>query len=70
VARELRLVAHRLAAAGALTGHGREKFATTALVLALASLVTEIAAWHQHHHRPDHATAPTTPPSREQQATR
>jgi hypothetical protein len=60
VARELRLAARRLGAVGALSGRGHEKLATVTLLLALASLITEIAAWQQHHGRSHQATAART----------
>jgi hypothetical protein len=57
LARDLRHAARRLAAVGVLTGRGHEKLATTALVLALAGLIAEIAAWQQTQHRPHQAAA-------------
>jgi hypothetical protein len=60
VARELRLAARRLGAVGALSGRGQEKFAMVTLLLALASLIAEIAAWQQHHGRSHQATAART----------
>lgn len=47
LARELRWAARRLARVGALSGRGHEKFATAALLVALASLAAEIGAWHR-----------------------
>lgn len=55
LARDLRLVARRLAAAGAVSGRGSEKLALTALVVALGSLLAEIAAWQHTRQRPHHA---------------
>jgi len=60
VARELRLAARRLGAVGALSGRGQETLATVTLLVALASLIAEIAAWLQHHGRSHQATAATT----------
>jgi len=57
VARELRRASRHIAAAGALTGRGNEKFAMTALLLALAGLVAEIAAWQQQRGRHHQAAA-------------
>lgn len=55
LAQDLRTASRRIAAAGVLTGRGQEGFATTALLLALAGLITEIAAWHHHENRPHQA---------------
>ncbi|MEU4674553.1 relaxase/mobilization nuclease domain-containing protein [Amycolatopsis sp. NPDC023774] len=57
VARDLRQASRRIAAAGALSGRGKEKFAGIALLLALASLVAEIAAWQQMRGRVHQAAA-------------
>ena len=55
VARELRWTARHLARVGALSGH--EKFATAALLVALASLVAEIGAWQHMRGRVHQAAA-------------
>ena len=57
VAAELRHAARQLGALGVLTGRFHERFAMTALLLALASLVAEIAAWQQLLNRPHQAAA-------------
>jgi hypothetical protein len=57
LARELRWAARHLSRAGALSGRGHEKFATAALLLALASLIAEIGAWHQLRERVHQAAA-------------
>jgi hypothetical protein len=57
IARDLRQASRQIAAAGALTRRGKEKFGMLALVLALASLVAEIAAWHHAGCRTHQATA-------------
>jgi hypothetical protein len=57
LARELRWAARHLARVGALSGRGHEKFATAALLVALASLIAEIGAWHQLRGRVHQATA-------------
>ncbi|MFL6120227.1 relaxase/mobilization nuclease domain-containing protein [Actinophytocola sp.] len=57
LARELRWAARHLARVGALSGRGHEKFATAALLVALASLIAEIGAWHQMRGRVHHAAA-------------
>jgi hypothetical protein len=57
LAPELRAAARRLGAVGILSGRGHEKFATVALLLALASLMAEIAAWQQLRGRTHQATA-------------
>jgi Relaxase/Mobilisation nuclease domain len=57
LARELRWAARHLARVGALSGRGHEKFATAALLVALASLIAEIGAWHQLRGRVHHAAA-------------
>lgn len=57
LARELRWAARHLARIGALPGRGHEKFATAALLVALASLVVEIGAWHQMRGRVHQAAA-------------
>jgi hypothetical protein len=56
-AAELRRVSRRLGAAGVLSGRGHERVAAAALVLALASLVTEIAAWQESRERIHQAAA-------------
>jgi len=57
VAAELRHAARQLGALGVLTGRFNERFAMTALLLALAGLVAEIAAWQQLLNRPHQAAA-------------
>lgn len=57
VAAELRHAARQLGALGVLTGRLHERFAMTALLLALAGLVAEIAAWQQHLDRHHQAAA-------------
>jgi hypothetical protein len=57
LARELRWAARHLARVGALSGRGHEKFATAALLVALASLIAEIGAWHQLRGRVHQAAA-------------
>lgn len=57
VARDLRQASRRIAAVGALSGRGKEKFAGFALLLALAGLVAEIAAWQQMRGRVHQADA-------------
>jgi Relaxase/Mobilisation nuclease domain len=57
LARDLRHAARRLAAIGVLTGRGNEKLATMALLIALAGLVAEIAAWQQERGRHHQAAA-------------
>jgi len=57
LARDLRRAARRLGAVGALSGRGNEKFATVTLILALAALVAEIAAWQQMLGRTHQAAA-------------
>jgi hypothetical protein len=47
VAIELRRASRRIARIGMLSGRGQEKVATLALLLALAGLIAEIAAWQQ-----------------------
>jgi hypothetical protein len=71
LAAELRWTARRLARVGALSGRGHEKFATAALLLALAGLVAEIGAWQRARGRVHQAAAahrtvaaiPTTAPA-------
>ncbi|CAL9677712.1 hypothetical protein SUDANB95_08036 (plasmid) [Actinosynnema sp. ALI-1.44] len=60
LARELRHASRRLAAVGALSGRGKEKFAAATLLLALAGLVAEIAAWQQLRGRTHQAAAART----------
>jgi len=57
VARDLRHAARWLGAVGVLSGRGEEKLATITLVLALAGLVAEIAAWQQLRGRVHQAAA-------------
>jgi len=57
IARDPRHAARQLGAIGVVSGRGQEKLATITLLLALASLVTEIAAWQQLHGRPHQADA-------------
>jgi len=57
VAAELRHAARQLGAIGILTGRGQERLATAALLLALAGLVAEIAAWQQLRDRAHQAAA-------------
>jgi hypothetical protein len=57
LAAELRWTARRLARVGALSGRGHERFATAALLLALAGLVAEIGAWQQARGRVHQAAA-------------
>ncbi len=57
LARELRWASRHLARVGALSGRGHEKFATAALLIALASLIAEIGAWHQLRGRVHQAAA-------------
>lgn len=57
VARDLRQASRRIAAVGALSGRGKEKLAGLALLLALAGLVAEIAAWQQMRGRVHQADA-------------
>lgn len=57
LARELRWAARHLARVGTLSGRGHEKFATVALLVALASLIAEIGAWHQARGRVHQAAA-------------
>ncbi|WP_309115976.1 relaxase/mobilization nuclease domain-containing protein [Saccharothrix sp.] len=57
VARELRMASRRLVFAGTLAGRGKEKFAAAALLLALAGLIAEIAAWQQRRGRVHQAAA-------------
>lgn len=57
LAADLRRAARQLGAIGAMSGRGHERLATAALILALASLFVEIAAWQQRRHRPQQATA-------------
>lgn len=57
LARELRWAARHLARVGALSGRGHEKFATAALLVALASLIAEIGAWRQLRGRVHQAAA-------------
>lgn len=57
LARELRWAARHLARVGALSGRGHEKFAIAALLVALASLIAEIRAWHQLRGRLHQAAA-------------
>ncbi len=57
LARELRWAARHLARVGALSGRGHEKFATAALLVALASLIAEIGAWQQMRGRVHQAAA-------------
>jgi hypothetical protein len=57
VASELRRASRRIAHIGVLSGRGSEKFATVALLLALAALVVEIAAWQQMRGRTHQAAA-------------
>jgi hypothetical protein len=56
-ARDLRQASRRIAAVGALSGRGHEKFALLSLMLALAGLITEIAACQQAHGRVHQAAA-------------
>lgn len=56
-ATELRRASRRIARVGRLSGRGREKFAALALVLALAALIAEIAAWQQTRGRIHQAAA-------------
>lgn len=55
--RDLRHVARRIAAAGALSGRGNERFATLAVLLAVAGLISEIAGWQQARGRVHQAAA-------------
>jgi hypothetical protein len=57
LARDLRHASRQIAAAGALSGRGKENFALLALMLALAVLVAEIAAWQQARGRTHQAAA-------------
>ena len=57
VAAELRRAARQLGALGVLTGHGHERLAMPALLLALAGLVAEVAAWQQQLNRTHQAAA-------------
>ncbi|WP_410607535.1 relaxase/mobilization nuclease domain-containing protein [Amycolatopsis sp. lyj-109] len=54
---DLRQASSRIAVVGALSGRGREKFALLSLVLALAGLIMEIAAWQRACGRIHQATA-------------
>jgi len=56
-AAELRRTARRIGAVGVLSGRGREREAAVALVVALAALVTEIAAWQEMRGRVHQAAA-------------
>lgn len=55
LAADLRRAARQLGAIGTLTGRGHERLATAALILALSSLIAEIAAWQHEQHRPHQA---------------
>jgi hypothetical protein len=62
LARDPRRASRQIAAAGPMSGRGKEKFAMLALLLSLAGLVVEIAAWLQarartHQAAPAHGTA-------------
>jgi hypothetical protein len=57
VGRELRMASRRMAKVGALSGRGKERFAAAALLLALAGLVAEIAAWQEARGRIHQAAA-------------
>lgn len=57
VARDLRHAARRIAAIGALSGRGQERFASVALAIALAGLLAEIAAWQRQRGRVHQAAA-------------
>lgn len=57
LARELRQASRRIAAAGMLSGRGKEKLAMLALVFALAGLIAEIASWQQARGRIHQAAA-------------
>jgi hypothetical protein len=57
IARELRLASRRIGAVGALSGRGNERLAGLALLLALAGLIAEIAAWQHLQGRPHQASA-------------
>jgi hypothetical protein len=59
---ELRHASRQIARIGALSGRGEEKLAVLALLLALAALIAEIAAWQQargrlHQAAPAHQAA-------------
>ncbi|MFJ5984442.1 relaxase/mobilization nuclease domain-containing protein [Lentzea sp. NPDC092896] len=56
-AAELRRTARRIGAVGVLSGRGRERDAAVALVVALAALITEIAAWQEMRGRVHQAAA-------------
>jgi hypothetical protein len=60
LAADLRRAARQLGAIGALSGRGHERLATAALILALGSLIVEIAAWQADRRRPHQATAART----------
>jgi hypothetical protein len=51
LAAALRRTSRRVGSVGSLTGRGHEKFALTALILALAALFAEIGAWQQQRGR-------------------
>jgi hypothetical protein len=57
LAADLRRAARQLGTIGTLSGRGQERFATAALVLALSSLIAEIAAWQHERRRPHQAVA-------------
>lgn len=57
IAAELRRASRQIVRIGMFARHGKEKFATLALLLALAGLITEIAAWQQTHDRTHQAAA-------------
>lgn len=57
IAAELRRTARRIGAVGVLSGRGRERDAAVALVVALAALITEIAAWQEVRGRVHQAAA-------------
>jgi hypothetical protein len=57
LARDLRWTARHLARVGVLSGRGNERYATAALLVALAALIAEIGAWHQLHGRRHQAAA-------------
>jgi hypothetical protein len=57
LASDLRMASRRLCAVGSLSGRGQEKFAMAALLLAVAGLIAEIAAWQQARGRAHQAAA-------------
>ena len=57
LAADLRHAARQLGAIGAMSGRGHERLATTALILAVTSLIVEIAAWQSDQRRPHQAIA-------------